>query len=163
MTAYRRLGFIGLVSFPLACPYQAGAIDLTGTWIDVKSSCVELAPDGTTKRLKESQVQFSPMLVTQSGHDTNVRFWSSDNRGLVFWEAKNPEKGQGLISPCSFAPLAIFQIKSAKTHAPDKNGFTGKLVTMSLKAGPPAVTGNRICKATFRRISTADPGAPGCP
>ncbi len=162
MRAYRASSFVGVL-LVLGFSRQADAIDLTGTWIDVKSSCVELAPDGTKKKLKESQVQFSPMLVTQSGHDTNVRFGSSDNRGLVFWEAKNPDEGQGLISPCSFAPLAMFQIKRAKTHAPDKNGFTGKLVTLSLKAGPAAVTGNRICKATFRRTSTADPGAPGCP
>lgn len=140
------------------------AIDLTGTWEDVKhSTCKGLNDDGSKVAIKNSSSSFADLPLSQVG--TALYGFQS---GLVFsYEGRmygpvDDDEAQGVFAKCGGTPgvFIAYRILKAETFPPDKKGLTGKLKTIYLFGGP---TSTYSCTVDWVRISTVDPGATGCP
>jgi len=151
---------IVLVALVAAGP--VAAIDLTGTWQQTgRSGCTLVADDGT--RSKQKDVHFSSIEITESGAHLNLRFLGTAYLHEGYVLTFGPKSiGQGLVNRClpGLTGVSSWQMQSATTFPPDRNGVSGRLVFTYVDANDATV---QFCRVTFVRTATANPAVPGCP
>ena len=150
--------WIVLVALGSAAP--AAALDLTGTWSEVRAACTTVADDGT--RTKSNAVDFSDIEISESGAGLHLQFAGTGfiHEGFVL-PVLPKNVGQGLVNRClpGLPGVTTWQIQSATTFPP-RNGVSGRLVMTFFDANSSAV---EACRVTFERTNVANPAVPGCP
>lgn len=144
---------------------RAEALDLTREW-EGHMICRGLH-DGKPERFRCC----STLLISQTGDELHVYERDNDLQyfGRVQARASNPDKGTAVLVGCATDNTLPPDSEMAFLEAVAKPGVVkpGK-VTGTLKGSGPfrdAIGGEEhlLCKWSFRRVSTDDPGVSTCP
>ena len=155
------LGALALLAAP------AGAIDLTGYWQQTKhSTCVGLTAAGEKVAIKNKDMLFSELRITQSGvglyFEIEPYFWRHE--GLVYGEPGGTT-GQGILQRCRADtpmgdPSITYRISKAQTFPVSSQGVSGKMTTLYVYGG---VDRTYSCTINWERVSLVDPESAPCP
>ena len=145
----------------------AEAIDLTGTWQQVKhSTCIGLTDAGEKVAIKNQDFRFGELLLTQNGNELYFEippyFWYFE--GFVHGEPGG-DTGQGILSRCRGSsptgdPAITHRITKAQTFPPNRKNVTGKMTTLYVYGAPERTYS---CTITWERVATVDPMYEPCP
>jgi hypothetical protein len=142
----------------------ARAIDLTGTWEQVKhTTCQGLTAAGDKIARKNKEFGFGDLPITQSGIQLNLQIpgvlWRFEGR---VYEEAGGTKGQGFLQKCPGGipdARVVHRITKAETFEPNAKGVSGKMTTL-LSYGSDLETYS--CTITWQRVSTVDPESEPC-
>ena len=143
----------------------AAAIDLTGTWENVKhSTCAGLTATGEKVALKNRAFLFPDLPITQVGIDLHMRIpgylWRFEGR--VYDEAGETTKGQGYLQKCPGGipdAFATHRVTKADTFPENSKGVSGRMTTV-YTYGSDVETYS--CTITWQRVSLVDPESEPC-
>jgi hypothetical protein len=142
----------------------AAAIDLTGTWEDVKhTTCVGLNAAGEKVAIGNREYSFDNLPITQAGDVLYLNLvaylWSFEGR---VYQETGGTKGQGVLQKCPgglLDALVTHRIVKAQTFEPNSKGVSGKMTTLYVYASD---LETYSCTVTWQRISTVDPESEPC-
>ena len=145
----------------------AEAIDLTGTWRQTKhSTCTGLTADGEKVAIKDRDLRFGDLILTQSGNEIYYEipayFWYF--QGFVHGEPGG-DTGQGILSRCRMNtptgdPAITHRITKAQTFPPNRDNVSGKMTTLYVYGAPDQTYS---CTISWERTSLVDPLYEPCP
>jgi hypothetical protein len=156
------IGTAALVGLPAM---QAPAADLTGTW-EGTVNCQQFIQGQSkdTVVVKKVQVQ-----ISQSGGDLNFQIDNPSTGvpiyfdGIMVDDGVHPLKGEAGLLECTSGVEAIGGAMIRARASTDPKTGKGKFTATLFAADSDPVQQVVTCKLNFKRVSTTDPGVPGCP
>jgi hypothetical protein len=154
---------VAVLSVLAAAP--ADAIDLTGTWENVKhTTCAGLTATGEKVALKNRAFVFPDLPITQSGIDLHMNIpgylWRFEGR--VYEEAGETTRGQGYLQKCPGGipnAFATHRVTKAETFPETSKGVSGKMTTVFTYGSD---TETYSCTISWQRVSLVDPESEPC-
>jgi hypothetical protein len=148
-----RIAWLAALGAGLLGASAAGAIDLTGTWVESKPpKCKYLNADGT-RETKREPFFVNPVAIVQSGALLHLEGDGENYTGFVL--ATTKDVGEGFVQHC---PDETFLVNLRITSAKVK----GDRATMKIELGSGGEAFVRSCTIALERTATAAPAAPGC-